>query len=211
MIFPTYKFEKEKIKQGFNLIAGCDEAGIGPLAGPVVAAVVIWDPEFILKNLGKNKWMDRIRDSKKIKELEREDLAKFIKENVLDYSLFAVAHETVDRINILNAAHLAMANAVKKLQTKPEFIFIDGAHRVKQIQIEQEAVVKGDSKILSVAAASILAKVARDKIMRKFHLIYPQYNFVKHKGYPTREHRMLIKKFGPCPIHRKSFRLVRNA
>ena len=140
--------------------------------------------------------------------MERGTLAKFIQEFVLDYSVAAVAHETIDRINILNAAHLAMERAIKKLKTKPEFIFIDGVHKVKQIQTEQEAVVKGDSKILSIASASILAKVERDKIMRKFHLTYPKYNFVKHKGYPTREHRLLIKKFGPCPIHRMSFKLV---
>lgn len=207
MILPTYKFETEKIKEGYKIIAGVDEVGIGPLAGPVVAAVVIWDSNFIFKNLGKNKWLDRVRDSKKIKELEREDLAKFIREFVLDYSICAVAHETIDRINILNASHLAMINAIKKIKTKPEFIFIDGVHKMKQVSIEQESVVKGDNKILSIASASILAKVERDKIMKKYHKIYPQYNFVKHKGYPTREHKMLIKKFGPCSIHRKSFKL----
>lgn len=207
MIFPTYKFEEKKIHQGYKFVAGCDEAGIGPLAGPVVAVAVILNLDLIT-HARKNKWWARVRDSKKVSEIERENLFKLICDHALDFSVAAVTHETIDKINILKACLLAHQKAIMGLKQRPDFIFIDGVHKMKQVGIPQQAVIRGDSKLLSIACASILAKVTRDKIMRKFHLIYPRYNFMKHKGYPTREHRMLIKKFGPCPIHRKSFKLV---
>jgi len=211
MEFPTYKYETQKISEGFRFIAGCDEVGIGPLAGPVVAASVILDPESVAGNRTKEKWWFRIRDSKTVNEKERNELAKFIYDYATDFFLGVVPHATIDKINIHQAALLAMQESVNGLKQKPDFLFLDGIHKIKNLNLEQEAVVKGDSKVLSIAAASIVAKVARDKILDELHEMYPQYGFAKHKGYPTKQHREAIIKFGASPVHRLSFTLVQPA
>jgi ribonuclease HII len=203
----NFNYEIKLIKQGFSLIAGVDEAGIGPLAGPVVAAAVMINPQVYV---AQKKWWQQIRDSKKLSEKKREDLFKFICDYASDFAIQSVAHETIDKINILQASLLAMKKSIDGLKKFPDLILIDGRNIIKDLNVKQEAIIKGDDKILSIASASILAKAMRDNLMKQYHEEYPQYNFVKHKGYPTREHRMLIKKFGPCPIHRKNFGSVKE-
>lgn len=210
MDFPTYKYETQKIAEGFKLIAGCDEVGIGPLAGPVVAASVILDPDSVVGNRTKDKWWYRVRDSKTVNEKERNELEKFIRDYALDFFIGVVPHATIDKINIHQAALLAMAESVNGLKRTPDFLFLDGIHKIKKFSLPQEAIVKGDSKVLSIAAASIVAKVARDKILDELHELYPQYGFAQHKGYPTKQHRSAILKFGVSPVHRLSFTLVQH-
>ncbi|MEO8065860.1 MAG: ribonuclease HII [Candidatus Doudnabacteria bacterium] len=210
MKFPTYKNEKEKQDQGFTLVAGCDEVGIAPLAGPVVAATVILDAGSIGKQRSKNKWWYRVRDSKTTDEEEREELVNFIKDHSLDFSVGVVSHETIDEINIHQAAMLAMKKSVNGLKKLPDFLFLDGTHEIKGLSLQQRPVIDGDEKILSISAASIVAKVARDKILRDLNEIYPEYGFVKHKGYPTKVHKQAILKFGVLPVHRKSFAFVQQ-
>ncbi len=191
-------------------MAGCDEVGIAPLAGPVVAATVILDPGSIGKQRSKNKWWYRVRDSKTTDEKERSALVNFIKDHCLDYAVGMVSHETIDEINIHQAAMLAMKKSVSGLKKLPDFLFLDGLHVVKDIRVPQTAVVDGDEKILSIAAASIVAKVARDKILVELNELYPEYGFVKHKGYPTKIHKQAILKFGVLPVHRRSFAFVQQ-
>jgi ribonuclease HII len=210
MKFPTYKFETKKMQEGFKFVAGCDEVGIAPLAGPVVAAVVILDQESIGKQRSKSKWWYRVRDSKTTNEKEREELVEFIKDHAIDFAVGVVNHETIDKINIHQAAMLAMEKSVLDLKQQPEFLFLDGIHKIKNILIPQETVIAGDSKVLSIAAASIVAKVARDKICAEYHAQFPDYGFMKHKGYPTKFHREAIIKFGVTPIHRTSFTFVKQ-
>lgn len=210
MKFPTYKHESKKIEQGFKLIAGCDEVGIAPLAGPVVAATVILDSASIGKQRSKTKWWYRVRDSKTTNEKERIELVSFIQDHCLDFAVGVVSHETIDEINIHHAAMKAMSESVERLKLKPEFIFLDGIHKIKNISIHQEPVVDGDVKILSIAAASIVAKVARDKILAEYDQQFPQYGFVKHKGYGTKEHQNAILKHGVLPVHRKSFTFIKE-
>lgn len=210
MPYPTYKYEIQKMSDGYKLIAGCDEVGIGPLAGPVVAATVILDSQSIVGSRGKSKWWSRVRDSKMVSEKERNELVRVIKDHCLDLHVGIVSSEIIDRINIHQAAMLAMKKSVQALKIIPDFLFLDGIHKIKNISILQEAVVSGDTKILSIAAASIVAKVARDQIMIELHELYPNYGFVKHKGYPTIQHKAAILKFGVKPIHRKSFLFVKQ-
>lgn len=184
--------------QRFNLIAGCDEAGRGPLAGPVVAAAVILPRKF---------YHPEIDDSKKLPPQKREGLFRIIINSATSYSFGIVDHKTIDKINILNATKLAMKQAIDGLDQKPQIVLID-AIRIDGLPFEQIALIKGDSLSISIAAASILAKVKRDSIMCEYHREYPQYRFDKHKGYPTKLHRACIRKFGLCPIHRKTFRLL---
>jgi ribonuclease HII len=211
MRFPTYKYETQKHFEGFLNVAGCDEVGIAPLAGPVVAATVILDPDSIGKQRSKSKWWYRVRDSKTTNEAERGELVNFIKDHCLDFAIGAVSHETIDEINIHQAAMLAMKKSVSGLKKSTDYLFLDGIHKIKSIQVPQQAVIDGDAKILSIAAASIVAKVARDEILRNLHELYPQYGFMKHKGYPTKLHRQAIVKFGVSPVHRKSFIFVQQA
>ena len=210
MKFPTYNYEAQKQAQGFLLVAGCDEAGIGPLAGPVVAASVVLDPQLAKERRSKTKWWYRVRDSKTVNEKERGELEKFILDNCLDFGIGIVSYETIDKINIHNAAMLVMQKSVRQLKLLPQFLFLDGIHKIKKINVPQEPVVSADSKILSVACASILAKTARDRILCEYHKLYPQYNFVKHKGYPTKAHKQALIKFGVSPVHRKSFTFVKE-
>ncbi|MDP2044094.1 MAG: ribonuclease HII, partial [Candidatus Omnitrophota bacterium] len=194
-------FERKLKSRGYDLIIGVDEAGRGPLAGPVVAAAVC------LKSL---KFENRIDDSKKLSPAKRKSAFFEIKNKSL-YAIASVNHNEIDRINILQATKQAMQKAVAKLLKKAPaarqrraFVIIDGNMRFK-LGLPYQSIVKGDSKSLSIAAASILAKVSRDTLMEKYHKIYPQYGFNKHKGYPTEAHRLLLRKIGPVAIHRKSF------
>ncbi len=208
MKFPTYKLETQKHLDGYKLIAGCDEVGIAPLAGPVVAATVILNPESIDGKRSKTKWWYRVRDSKTVNEKERDDLVMFIKDNCLDFGVGIVSHETIDEINIYQASMLAMKKSVDGLKLIPDFLFLDGVHKLTSLTIAQQPVISGDAKILSISAASIVAKVARDKILRELNEIYPQYGFDKHKGYGTKFHREALVTHGVTPAHRKTFGFV---
>lgn len=188
-------YEKKAIKEGFNCIAGVDEAGRGPLAGPVVAAAVI---------LPKGVLIEGVNDSKKLSEAQREKLFEIIKEKALAYGIAAVDQECVDKINILNATKKAMAEAISQLEPQPDCILLD-AVKLENIPVRQVPIIKGDSLSLNIAAASILAKVTRDRLLKEYDEKYPQYGFAVHKGYGTAQHILAIKKFGICPIHRLSF------
>ncbi len=177
-------------------MAGLDEAGRGPLAGPVTAAAVI------LKRLWKLDF-NNIKDSKKLSAKKREEFYKILtKHPAIKWGIGVVSERIIDRINILEATKLAMAKAVKKL--KVDFLLLDGNFKINS-KIPQKSIIKGDEKVFSIAAASILAKVARDRIMVRYHKKYPQYRFDIHKGYPTKYHCKMIRKYGPCKIHRKTF------
>lgn len=182
---------------GFDAIAGVDEAGRGPLAGPVVAAAVIFPSGYT---------NGEIRDSKKLTPLKREALYKIIRSDAISVGLGAIEAFTIDRINILQATLAAMKTAVLSLSPQPDYILIDGTNNI-DIPIPQETIIGGDSLSISVAAASIIAKVSRDQLMDRYHVLYPQYNFLKNKGYGTKEHREAVKKHGRCKIHRRSFRI----
>ena len=193
---PDYEYENAVKSKGFKLVCGVDEAGRGPLAGPVCAAAVI---------LPENAVIEGLNDSKKLSEKKREALYDVIKEKAI---AFCVAYGTLDEIetlNILQATFFAMNRAIDGLAVKPDFALIDGNRVPKDIKIPCETVVKGDGKSMSVAAASVLAKVTRDRLMLEYDKKYPEYDFKKHKGYGTKEHTELIKKYGPCEIHRMSF------
>jgi ribonuclease HII len=211
MQFPTFDYEIKQIEKGLSFIAGCDEVGLAPLAGPVVAAAVILDPKSVSGRRSKSKWWYRVRDSKTVNEKERQALVPFIQEHCLAFAFGVVSHETIDVLNIHHAALAAMKQAVDGLSMKPGFLFIDGKHKIKALDLPQEAIVDGDAKILSISAASIIAKVMRDKLLNRLHEKYPHYNFKQNKGYPTKFHREALVKHGPCPEHRKSFNLVRRA
>lgn len=182
-------------EKGYKLIAGVDEAGRGPLAGPVVAAAVI---------LPVNYYNELINDSKKLSPRQRAEVFEIIKSESVCWTFSVVSQNTIDKMNILNATLLAMRNSSQKLKPKPEIILIDGDKKF-QSNIETISIIKGDSLSQSIAAASIVAKVIRDKIMERLDIAYPQYNWKKNKGYPTSEHFRAIDKFGISPIHRKSF------
>ncbi|MEE0763182.1 MAG: ribonuclease HII [Acutalibacteraceae bacterium] len=188
-------YENTAYEKGYNLVCGVDEAGRGPLAGPVCAAAVV---------LPKGLILEGVNDSKKLTEKKREALFDVITEQALDWSIAFATVEEIEEINILNAAMLAMKRAVEELKNPVDFAIIDG-NRKPLLEIDCEAVVKGDAKSMSVAAASILAKVSRDRILRQYAVDYPQYGFEKHKGYGTKVHVEALKKYGPCEVHRPSF------
>lgn len=191
----TYEYEQELLNEGFKIVCGIDEAGRGPLSGPVCAAAVI---------LPLNCEIEGINDSKKLSEKKREKLYDIITQKALAYSIEMVDAQTVDDINILQATFLAMRNAVENLQIKPDVALIDGNQKPK-LEIEERTLVKGDSKSISIAAASILAKVSRDRYMLALDEKYPQYCFSKHKGYGTKLHYEKISEHGICPEHRRTF------
>ena len=193
---PDFSLEKAAQESGFKYICGVDEAGRGPLAGPVCAAAVILPIECEIEGLN---------DSKKLSEKKREQLFEIIKEKALAYSIAYGSLEEIESLNILEATFLAMNRSIDGLQVNADFALIDGNAVPKNIKIPCETVVKGDAKSCSIAAASILAKVTRDRLLLEYDLEYPQYNFKKHKGYGTKEHTDLILKYGPCKIHRMSF------
>ncbi len=198
---PTRKFEDQLIKNGCRFVAGLDEVGVGPLAGPVLAAAVILPDRSTIKGLN---------DSKKLSPKKRNEVFKIISLRALAIGVGIVDWQTIDRINILRASHLAMKLAVDALEVKPDHLLIDGRYRIRH-PLPQTAIVKGDSKCCVIAAASVVAKVIRDKIMEHFDLIFPQYGFKRHKGYGTREHLARIREFGPCPIHRRSYFPIRRS
>lgn len=193
---PDYEFEKAAVNSGFSCICGVDEAGRGPLAGPVCAAAVILPEGAVIAGLD---------DSKKLTKKKREKLYDIIKQTAVAYSVAYGTLEEIETVNILEATYLAMNRAIEGLTIKPDFSLIDGNRVPRGIKIPCETIVKGDSKSMSVAAASVLAKVTRDRLMLEYDKKYPEYNFKKHKGYGTKEHTELIKQYGPCEIHRLSF------
>ena len=193
---PDYEYEKAAVLSGFNTVCGVDEAGRGPLAGPVCAAAVILPEDTVIEGLD---------DSKKLSEKKRERLYDEITEKAVAYCVAYGTLEEIESVNILEATFIAMNRAIDGLKVKPDFAIIDGNRVPKGIKIPCATLVKGDSKSMSVAAASVLAKVTRDRLMLTYDEKYPQYNFKKHKGYGTKEHTELLKQYGPSPIHRLSF------
>ena len=194
-ISEMYLIENQRRSEGKNIIAGVDEAGRGPLAGPVYAAAVI---------LPENCFIQNLNDSKKLSEKKREELYEIITQKAIAYSICSVDEKRIDEINILNATFEAMNGAVNSLNILPDFVLIDG-NRIKGMTIPHETVVKGDSKSASIAAASILAKVSRDRYITEIAKAYPEYGFEQHKGYGTAAHTEAILKHGPSPIHRRTF------
>ena len=188
-------FDDSYIKKGVKFLCGTDEAGRGPLAGPVVAAACILKPEAVIEGLD---------DSKKLTEKKREALFDVIKENSVSWAVALATPCEIDEINILNASLLAMRRAVEALSVKPDLVLVDG-NKKGEFSSPSEAVVKGDSNSMCIAAASVLAKVTRDRLCAALDKIYTQYDFAKHKGYPTKEHKLSVYKYGPCPEHRESF------
>ncbi len=189
------EYEQKAINRGYKFICGVDEAGRGPLAGPVCAAAVI---------LPENTIIEGVNDSKKLSEKKREALFEVIKSEALSYSIAYSSVEEIESINILNATMLAMKRAVEGLDVKADYAMIDG-NRLPDLSIDSEFIIKGDAKSMSIACASILAKVSRDRLLYKYAEEYPQYGFDKHKGYGTKAHTAAIKEYGPCPYHRLSF------
>lgn len=192
---PDYTYELEALEQGFAVICGTDEAGRGPLAGPVCAAAVILPQGLVIEGLN---------DSKKISEKKREKLFDVICNEAVSYGIAFASAEEIDEINILNASQLAMRRAVAQLSPKPDFVLVDG-NIARGFDITAKPVVKGDALSMSIAAASILAKVTRDRYCLEMDQAYPEYHFAAHKGYPTKEHMDLVRELGPCPLHRKTF------
>jgi ribonuclease HII len=208
-MYPNLRREKNLWKKGFNRVACLDEAGRGPLAGPVVAAVVVLKP---IRSKSKKKELKflfkTVKDSKKLTKKKRKKLYEIlIKNHQIKWGRARVSEKVVDRINILEATKLAMKRAIKKLKMKPDFLILDGSFKIPS-KTHQKSIKGADEKVFSCSCASIIAKVYRDKIMQRLHKKYPLYGFDKHKGYPTKHHLRMLKKYGPCKIHRKSFRPV---
>ncbi len=193
-------FEKKATEKGFKTVAGIDEAGRGPLAGPVVSAAVILPPNFSIVD---------VTDSKKLSAKKRALLYDGIYEQAISVGIGIVDAVEIDRINILQASLLAMSMATLNLTPQPDCLLIDGPFRISS-HLSQKPIAKGDTLSVSIAAASIVAKVTRDRLMETYHEYYPQFEFYKHKGYPTRAHKEAIREFGYCPIHRKTFRGVKE-
>jgi ribonuclease HII len=192
---PSFEFEEAKYKEGYEYVCGVDEAGRGPLCGPVVAAAVILPRGLIIEGLD---------DSKKLSEKKREALYSLIIEKALAYGIAEASPSEIDELNILNASQLAMRRAVENLSLKADFALIDG-NCSRGFDIPTETVVKGDAKSYSIAAASILAKVTRDRGCLELDSLYPEYGIAKHKGYPTKDHMDAVRRLGPTDIYRKSF------
>ncbi len=194
-------FEDQAREKGARRVAGVDEVGRGPLAGPVVAAAVVLAADF---------QPDGINDSKKLTERKRLGAFERICDQAVGIGVGVIDAEVIDRINILQASLLAMAAAIDRLDPQPDYLLVDGNHPVKRA-IAQQTIIRGDSRSVSIAAASIVAKVTRDRLMEGYHRLYPAYGFARHKGYPTRAHREAVHSFGCCPIHRRSFKGVPDA
>ena len=190
------EIEKDLYEKGFKNICGIDEAGRGPLAGPVVIAGVI---------MPKDSMIEGVNDSKKVSEKKREKLYDQIIEEAISYSVAIVGQDVIDDINILNATKQGVTEVVDGLDVKPDLILVDALTGINTRGIPYDSIIKGDAKCYNIAAASILAKVTRDRIMRQWDEVYPQYGFVNHKGYGTAKHIEAIKQYGLTPIHRKSF------
>ncbi|AGB40607.1 ribonuclease HII [Halobacteroides halobius DSM 5150] len=195
------QYEKKLHQQNYRLIAGIDEAGRGPLAGPVVAAAVI---------LPTDKFILGLDDSKKLNEKKREELFDIIYNQAIDIGVGVVDNQRIDEINILNATYEAMKKAIKDLETNPDYLLID-AEELSDVNIPQQGITRGDSKSISIAAASIIAKVTRDRKLVEYDKEYPHYNFASNKGYGTAEHITALREQGPSPIHRHSFKVVKKS
>lgn len=189
------ELERQAYEEGFQSVCGVDEAGRGPLAGPVFAAAVILPPGLIIEGLN---------DSKQLSEKKREELFNIIQREAVCYGIGMADHKEIDRLNILQATFLAMRRAVEKLSQQPDLAMVDG-NRDPGLGIETRTIVKGDAQSASIAAASVLAKVSRDRYMLELDTLYPDYKFAKHKGYPTKEHYQAIREHGVSPVHRKTF------
>lgn len=188
--------ENELYERGFQKICGIDEAGRGPLAGPVVVAGVI---------MPRDSMIEGVNDSKKVSEKKREKLYDLILEEAISYSVAIIGQEVIDEVNILNATKQGVTKVVEELKVKPDLILVDALTHIDTKGIPYDSIIKGDAKCYNIAAASIIAKVTRDRIMRQWDEIYPQYGFIAHKGYGTAKHISAIREYGLCPIHRKSF------
>lgn len=197
-VFNLYKYEGRLRNEGYSLIAGIDEAGRGSLAGPVVAAAVILPEQFFIPN---------VKDSKKLTSKKRKELYYIILEKAIDVGIGVVEADIIDKINIHQASFLAMKRAIVNLKKSPEYLLVDG-FKIPHVKISQFRLIKGEDKSISIAAASIMAKVYRDNIMIKFNQKYPQYCFKKNKGYGTQEHFKALKKYGATEIHRKTYNRV---
>lgn len=195
---PSNHFEVEAWQCGYHLVAGVDEAGRGPLAGPVVAAAVILPRRF---------WLAGLNDSKQVTESKRERLYEEIVRRAVGFGIGCASEQEIDAMNILEATRLAMDRALRALAPSPDFLLID-AVTLPSVSFPQRSIIKGDSLSMSIAAASIMAKVSRDRLMKQYHRLYPRYNFLAHKGYGTAEHLQLLARYGPCEIHRRTFRPV---
>lgn len=189
------RYERRARKKGYRLIAGVDEVGRGPLAGPVVACALIFSPKCRIKGLD---------DSKRLSPKKREELYPVIREKALTIGLGRVGERKIDGINILKATHLAMKRAISHLGIEPDLLLVDG-FKIPGIEIPQKAIVRGDEKSASIAAASVIAKVTRDRLMVRYHKRHPEYGFHQHKGYGTKRHIRALRKHGPSWIHRKTF------
>ena len=190
------EIEKDLYQKGFEKICGIDEAGRGPLAGPVVVAGVI---------MPQDSMIEGVNDSKKVSEKKREKLYNLITQEAISYAVAVIGQDVIDDINILNATKQGVTNVVEELEVKPDLIIVDALTHINTKGIPYDSIVKGDAKCYNIAAASIIAKVTRDRIMRQWDEIYPQYGFLAHKGYGTAKHIAMIKEYGLSPIHRKSF------
>lgn len=190
------QYENDLRNKGYKYICGIDEAGRGPLAGPVVVASVI---------MPANSIIEGVNDSKKVSEKKREKLYDLILEEAISYGVGIIGQDEIDEINILNATKKGLTMSLQELTQKPDLIIVDALTHIDTLGIPYESIIKGDAKCYSISAASIIAKVTRDRIMREWDKVYPQYGFAQHKGYGTSAHINAIKEFGPCPLHRKSF------
>ena len=188
--------ENELRKKGFNTICGIDEAGRGPLAGPVVIASVIMPADSMIEG---------VNDSKKVSEKKREILYDKIIEQAISYGVAIIGQDEIDEINILNATKKGLTISLQELTVRPDLILVDALEHIDTLGIPYESIIKGDAKCYSISCASIIAKVTRDRIMREWDKVYPEYNFAQHKGYGTAKHIEAIKQYGLCPIHRRSF------
>ena len=190
------QYENDLRNKGYKYICGIDEAGRGPLAGPVVVASVI---------MPENSMIEGVNDSKKVSEKKREKLYDLILEEAISYGVGIIGQDEIDEINILNATKKGLTTSLKELTQKPDLIIVDALTHIDTLGTPYESIIKGDAKCYSISAASIIAKVTRDRIMREWDEVYPQYGFKQHKGYGTSKHIAAIKEYGLCPIHRKSF------
>ena len=190
------QYENDLRNKGYKYICGIDEAGRGPLAGPVVVASVI---------MPENSMIEGVNDSKKVSEKKREKLYDLILEEAISYGVGIIGQDEIDEINILNATKKGLTTSLKELTAKPDLIIVDALTHIDTLGIPYESIIKGDAKCYSISAASIIAKVTRDRIMREWDKIYPQYGFAQHKGYGTSAHINALKEYGPCPLHRRAF------
>jgi ribonuclease HII len=190
------QMENDLHSKGFKYICGIDEAGRGPLAGPVVVASVIMPADSMIEG---------VNDSKKVSEKRREELYEIITKEAISYGVAIIDHNVIDEINILNATKKGLTDSLKELKVKPDLILVDALNKIDTLGIPYDSIIKGDAKCYSISAASIIAKVTRDRIMRQWDEVYPEYGFAGHKGYGTAKHISAIREYGLCPIHRRSF------